>query len=130
MLAQKLYEKDPSKMNEWNVESIPSQGVIRGENSSDEGEPISSHSIHQYPSQIVSDPEVSRAYHVPLHEESKPMAYKCPICSASMLSLNELQVHSFVEHNIESDSREKEGKRFIEECPIRQEEDVKKLDDT
>ena len=118
-------------MSQWDTESIQNQGVSRGETSSDEGESIPSQPIHQYPGQIPSDAEVSRAYHVPIHEESKILSFKCSICSASMHSLKELQVHCFVEHNIETDSKEKESlqKRFVEEIPTQLDEAAKKLDD-
>ncbi|XP_051161143.1 uncharacterized protein LOC127281465 isoform X2 [Leptopilina boulardi] len=133
LLAQKLYEKDPSKMGQWDPESANNQGSNKGENSCDESEELSSHSIHSYStSQIVSDAEASRTYHVPIHEESKSLTFKCQICSVSMQTLNELQVHCFVEHNIETDTREKDGittTRFVDEIPIRQNDGAKKLED-
>ncbi|XP_048515374.1 uncharacterized protein LOC105683921 isoform X3 [Athalia rosae] len=165
-LAQKLYEKDPSKMGQWDTEIVPSQGASGGETSSDEGEPIPLHPLHHYPQSISSENDLpgSRSYHMPIlvSEESKPIAeirhanpqfshhqqrvtdfsgiseprqhvrnvvrtnlagqneiedinrvddgiqqiqYKCSICSKSIFrTLNELQVHCFVEHNIEADS--------------------------
>ncbi|XP_043476664.1 uncharacterized protein LOC122507810 isoform X2 [Leptopilina heterotoma] len=133
LLAQKLYEKDPSKMGQWDPESAANQINNKGENSCDESDELpSSHSIHSYQSsQIVPDAEASRTYHVPIHEETKTLTFKCQICSVSMQTLNELQVHCFVEHNIETDTRDKDGikSRFIDEIPIRQNDSAKKLED-
>lgn len=36
--------------------------------------------------------------------EDNLQSYKCQVCPASMRTLDELQVHRFVEHNIEADS--------------------------
>ena len=43
MLAQRLCEKDPTKIGQWDSETIPSQVISGGETSSDEGEPIPQH---------------------------------------------------------------------------------------
>ncbi|XP_012278813.1 transcription factor HIVEP3 isoform X2 [Orussus abietinus] len=187
ILAQKLYEKDPSKMGQWDAEMIPNQ-ASGGETSSDEGEPIPQHSMHQYhPPQLAADLEASRGYHMPLlageeaksmggdvhlvsphfvqprsdhvkdrqnhsmshHEEVRPMegslAYKCRVCTASMRTVNELQVHCFVEHNIESEASigirgdriglecrdvENTHKRMLEESAIREDHSRQKIDDT
>ncbi|CAL7950233.1 unnamed protein product [Xylocopa violacea] len=58
MLAQKLCEKDPSKIGQWNSETIPSQVISGGETSSDEGEPIPQHAMHPY-SVKVTDADMS-----------------------------------------------------------------------
>ncbi|XP_015601616.1 uncharacterized protein LOC107270800 isoform X2 [Cephus cinctus] len=150
ILAQKLYEKDPTKMGQWDAEMIPNQGASGGETSSDEGEPIPPHPMHQYPPQMSSENDVPRGYHMPIlvSEESKSMndirhanpqfsqprtdyslkerqnppsrsladevraeelsshsqCYNCQLCTASMRTVNELQVHCFVEHNIDADA--------------------------
>lgn len=162
---------------------VPHQGTSGGETSSDEGEPIPSHAIHQYPPpQINADSESSRAYHMPMlvagddskvindgrlissrfgqqridygrHErpgdpvEESPSAeenshpYKCQICTISLRTINELQVHCFVEHNIESqgnianihpDGREKDSNtRMSEEMSIvRNDPSRRRSDDT
>lgn len=157
ILAQKLYEKDPSKMGQWDAEMLPHQGASGGETSSDEGEPIPAHNLHQYGPQQMNHQEMenSRAYHMPMlmgddqksltnsgrivnthyvvnsqqqqqqqqqrldygrtqdnHENirvveeesstSSPHPYKCQICSFTVKTANELQVHCFVEHKGDS----------------------------
>lgn len=187
-MAQKLYEKDPSKMGQWDAEMIPSQGASGGETSSDEGEPIPLHPMHQYPSQLsISEGDLPRGYHMPIlvSEESKPVTdirhanpqfsnqnrlgdfgmgerqlsrgsrsgeraddsrvtessvdqmYKCKICTVSVRSKNELQVHNFVEHNIEaegsSEGGETEGRQKRGNDDIGVKEDRKRqkiVDDT
>ncbi|XP_076299391.1 uncharacterized protein LOC143218212 isoform X3 [Lasioglossum baleicum] len=143
MLAQRLCEKDPSKIGQWDSEALPSQAISGGETSSDEGEPIPQHAMHPCPAKATTDADMSRPYHVPIANEDpksdvhlgnpqftqlgceynakeRPMEpvfpmedtrldenaqpFKCQICTVSMRSMNEFQVHCFVEHNIESDS--------------------------
>ncbi|KOC60642.1 hypothetical protein WH47_07722, partial [Habropoda laboriosa] len=59
MLAQRLCEKDPSKIGQWDSEAIPGQIISGGETSSDEGEPIPQHAMHPYPVK-VTDTDMSR----------------------------------------------------------------------
>lgn len=68
MLAQRLCEKDPTKIGQWDSETIPSQVISGGETSSDEGEPIPQHAMHPYPVK-VTDADMSRSYHVPITNE-------------------------------------------------------------
>lgn len=196
MLAQRLCDKDPAKVAQWDSESVPvGQAVSGSETSSDEGEPIPQHALHaQY---VKADADISRSYHVPIaSEESKAInhdvrhdvrlrsphfssqqrrdyavkeqrpipppaavssedarvednlqSYKCQVCPVSARTVNELQVHCFVEHNIETDSstnivhgdrsaskciyREKENtQRRITEESSAAKEDTRKIEDT
>ncbi|XP_076246743.1 zinc finger protein schnurri [Calliopsis andreniformis] len=184
MLAQRLCEKDSSKIGQWDPETIPNQIISGGETSSDEGEPIPQHAMHPCPVK-VTDAEMSRSYHVPIaNEDSKSdvllgnsqfnqqrreysmkekpnqqatfsvedskvdesiQSYKCQVCTVSMRTMNELQVHCFVEHNIESDSstnihgdrnvnmcREKENtqKIIMEEFVVKEDQNRQKAEDT
>ncbi|KAG7196427.1 hypothetical protein KM043_018533 [Ampulex compressa] len=184
ILAQRLCEKDPSKIGQWDSETVPSQVISGGETSSDEGEPILQHAMHQYSVKGTGESDVPRSYHVPIDdpksinearlanpqfgqqrrchtgkerpnqppfsiEEGKPdhslQSYKCQVCTVSMRTINELQVHCFVEHNIEAESstnvyadrntgmcREKEitQKRLTEESTVREDHGREKLEDT
>lgn len=182
MLAQRLCEKDPNKMGQWDPETIPSQIISGGETSSDEGEPIPQHVMHPCPAKVTST-EMPRSYHVPIvNEDPKSdvlhgnpqfnqqkreyntkekakstfsvddskvdeniQSYKCQVCTVSMRTMNELQVHCFVEHNIESDSstnidgdgsvnkyREKENtqKIIMEEFVVKEDQIKQKVEDT
>lgn len=76
--------------------------------------------------------------------EDNLQSYKCQVCSVSMRTVNELQVHCFVEHNIETDSstnihgdrsagREKENtqKRIAEESAAKEDHSkTRRLEDT
>lgn len=76
--------------------------------------------------------------------EDNLQSYKCQVCSVSMRTVNELQVHRFVEHNIETDSstnihgdrsagsREKENtqKRIAEESAAKEDHGRQRLEDT
>ncbi|XP_063992981.1 uncharacterized protein LOC135170838 [Diachasmimorpha longicaudata] len=115
ILAYKLYEKDPSKMGQWDPEMGPPNIASGGETSSDEGEPIIPPTIHQYPPP-PSDIDASRAYHMStlvntndtkqigdLHVpntrfDDNSLPYKCQICPRSLRTINELQVHCYMEH--------------------------------
>lgn len=190
MLAQRLCEKDPAKIAQWESEAVPnSQVVSGGETSSDEGEPIPQHALHAQYVKPTTDAEVSRPYHVPIvteepkainHDirlrspqfnqqrrdfavkEQRPIpaaisiedpkaednlqSYKCQVCPVSMRTVNELQVHCFVEHNIETDSstniihgdrstgkcREKENtqRRIMEESTVKDDHSRQKIEDT
>ncbi|XP_076678830.1 uncharacterized protein LOC143374535 isoform X2 [Andrena cerasifolii] len=183
MLAQRLCEKDPSKIGQWDPEAIPSQVISGGETSSDEGEPIPQHAMHPCPVKVITDADMSRSYHVPIEDpksdalhgnpqfnqqrreysakerpNSQPafsvddgrsdesiQSYKCQVCTVSMRTMNELQVHCFVEHNIESDSstnihgdrgvnkcREKENtqNRITEESVVKDDPNRQKVEDT
>lgn len=183
MLAQRLCEKDPSKIGQWDPETIPSQVISGGETSSDEGEPIPQHAMHPCPVKVITDADMSRSYHVPIDDpksdavhgnpqfnqqrreysaKERPnpqpafsvddgrsdesiQSYKCQVCTVSMRTMNELQVHCFVEHNIESDSstnihgdrgvnkcREKENtqKRITEEPVVKDDPNRQKAEDT
>ncbi|XP_043262762.1 uncharacterized protein LOC122403346 isoform X1 [Colletes gigas] len=183
MLAQRLCEKDPSKIGQWDSEAIPSQVISGGETSSDEGEPIPQHAMHPCPVKVTADANMSRSYHVPIIEDPKSdvhignsqfkqqgreygvkerpnqptfpvddvrpdesmQSYKCQICTVSMRTMNELQVHCFVEHNIESESstnihgdrgvdkcREKENtqKKVADESVIKEDHNRQKVEDT
>lgn len=70
-------------------------------------------------------------------------SYKCQVCPISMRTVNALQVHCFVEHNIETDSstnihgdrsadREKENtqKRVAEESLVKEDHVRSRLEDT
>jgi len=184
-LAQRLYEKDPTKITQWDSETIPGPAVSGSETSSDEGEPIPQHALHtQYVK--ASDAEASRSYHVPTEEtktindvrlrgslfnqqrrdytvkeqrlpisvavpedaraEDNLQSYKCQACPVSMRTVNELQVHCFAEHNIETDSstnihgdrsvgkcnRDKENtqKRITEESTVQEERSRQRTEDT
>ncbi|CAK9813000.1 Transcription factor HIVEP2 [Anthophora plagiata] len=185
ILAQRLCEKDPSKIGQWDSETIPSQIISGGETSSDEGEPIpQQHSMHPYPVK-VTDTDMSRSsYHVPIMNEDPKsdirlanlqlnqqrrdyngkerlcqstfpvddtklnedtQSYKCQVCTVSMRTISELQVHCFVEHNIESDSstntqedrsvskcREEENtqKKIVEEPVVKEDHNRQKVEDT
>lgn len=182
ILAQRLCEKDPNKMGQWDTEVVPSQPISGGETSSDEGEPISQHPMYSFPVKVTTDAEMSRPYHVPIAtEDPKSMvdvhhinsqfnqqkqeygmkenanqstvspenslqSYKCQVCPVSMRNVNELQVHCFVEHNIETESstnihgdrsankcREKENtqkKIPAEERVVREDHNRQKIGDT
>lgn len=192
MLAQRLCEKDPAKIAQWDSESVPvGQTVSGSETSSDEGEPIPQHALHAQYAKGTTDADISRSYHVPTaSEESKAInhdvrlrsshfsnqqrrdyavkeqrpvpaavssedarvednlqSYKCQVCPVSTRTVNELQVHCFVEHNIETDSstnivhgdrnvskcREKENtQRRIAEEPsaIKEDHNRQKIEDT
>lgn len=77
--------------------------------------------------------------------EDNLQSYKCQVCPVSMRTVNELQVHCFVDHNIEMDSstnihgdrsaikcREKENtqKRIMEESMIKEDHKRQKVEDT
>jgi len=78
--------------------------------------------------------------------EDNLQSYKCQVCSVSLRTVNELQVHRFVEHNIEPDSstnihgdrsagkcsREKENtqKRIAEESAVKEDHGRQRLEDT
>ncbi|XP_012232683.1 transcription factor HIVEP3 isoform X2 [Linepithema humile] len=185
ILAQRLYEKDPTKITQWDSETMPGPAVSGSETSSDEGEPIPQHALHtQYVK--ASDAKASRSYHVPTEEpkaindvrlrgplfnqqrreytvkeqrlpipaavpedaraEDNLQSYKCQACPVSMRTVNELQVHCFAEHNIETDSstnihadrsagkcsRDKENtqKRITEESAIQEERSRQRTEDT
>lgn len=187
ILAQRLCEKDPAKVAQWDTETLPGPVVSGSETSSDEGEPIPQHAFHaQY--MKATDADVSRSYHVPIAtEEPKAMndvrlrspqfgqqrrvftvkeqrpipavvstedtraednlqSYKCQVCHVSMRTVNELQVHCFVEHNIETESstnihgdkstgkcsRDKENtqKPSAEESVVREDHKRQKMEDT
>ncbi|KZC05417.1 Transcription factor E4F1 [Dufourea novaeangliae] len=185
ILAQRLCEKDPSKIGHWDSETIPSQGISGGETSSDEGEPIlQQHAMQPCPVKVTTDADMSRPYHVPitnedpksdvflenpqfnqqgreyiakdrLNESTLPMEdamldksiqlYKCQICTASTRTMNEFQVHCFVEHNIESDSstnilgdrgvnkcmeKENTQKKITEEFIVKDDHSKQKTEDT
>ncbi|KAK0085946.1 hypothetical protein PV325_004189 [Microctonus aethiopoides] len=138
LLAQKLYEKDPSKMSQWDAETVPQHGTSGGETSSDEGEPLPTNSMHQYPPRLPPDVEVgTRAYHTPAlmidnndnataksasdsyvpktHFDENYLPYKCQICPRSLRTVNELKVHCFVEHNIDGREKENMQKRIAQE---------------
>lgn len=189
MLAQRLGEKDPTKIAQWDSEALPGPIVSGSETSSDEGEPISQHALHgQYVKATTTDADITRPYHMSIIPE-KPKAlndvrlrspqfnqqrrdyavkeqrpipvvvstedartedslqsYKCQICFVSMRTVNELQVHCFVEHNIETDSstnihgdrsagkcsREKENtqKRIMEESVVKEDHKRQRIEDT
>jgi hypothetical protein len=73
-------------------------------------------------------------------------SYKCQVCPTSMRTVNALQVHCFVEHNIETDSstniqgdlsagkcsREKENtqKRIAEESVVKEDHGRQRIEDT
>lgn len=179
MLAQRLCEKDPSKIGQWDSEAIPSQAISGGETSSDEGEPIPQHIMHSCPVKVTTDADMSRSYHVPItnedpksdvllrnpqfnqqgHErqndptfsiddvrpEESIQPYKCQICTVSMRTMNEFQVHCFVEHNIESDAstnihrdrgadkcmeKENTQKKIMEESIVKEDHNRQKTEDT
>ncbi|XP_011648179.1 uncharacterized protein LOC105434222 [Pogonomyrmex barbatus] len=188
MLAQRLCEKDPAKIAQWESEALPGPVVSGSETSSDEGEPISQHALRAQYVKTTTDASISRPYHVSIVPE-KPKAindvrlrspqfnqqrrdyavkeqrpiptvvstedaraedslqsYKCQVCPVSMRTVNELQVHCFVEHNIEMDpstnihgdrsagkcSREKENtqKRIIEESAVKEDHKRQRIEDT
>lgn len=137
-MAQKLYEKDPSKMSQWDAETVPQHGTSGGETSSDEGEPLPINPMHQYPPRLPPDVEVgTRAYHTPAlmidnndnataksasdpyvpktHFDENYLPYKCQICPRSLRTVNELKVHCFVEHNIDGREKENMQKRIAQE---------------
>lgn len=77
--------------------------------------------------------------------EDNLQSYKCQVCPVAMRTVNELQVHRFVEHNIESDSstnvrgdksaskcRENENTQRIteESSAVRESHKRQKLEDT
>lgn len=155
ILAQRLCEKDPNKMGQWDTDVVQSQQPISGsETSSDEGEPITQHPMYSFPVKPTTEGEMSRSYHVPIAtEDPKSMmdvhiansqfnqqkreygmkenanqsavssennlqqSYKCQVCPVSMRNVNELQVHCFVEHNIETESSTNiHGDRTANKC--------------
>ncbi|KAL0114453.1 hypothetical protein PUN28_011603 [Cardiocondyla obscurior] len=81
-----------------------------------------------------------------IRPEDNLQSYKCQVCPVSMHTVNELQVHCFVEHNIETDtstnihgdrsagkcSREKENthKKKIEESTVKEDHKRQRLEDT
>lgn len=205
MLAQRLCEKDPAKITQWDSETVPavSQVVSGSETSSDEGEPIPQHALHAQYVKATTDAavaaaaaavDVSRSYHVPIavaepkvinhdarlrgpqfnHQQRRDytsvpkeqrliqaavsaedaarpaedslQSYKCQVCLVSMRTVSELQVHCFVEHNIERDSstnilhgdrsagkcREKENTQRIteESSAVKEGHGRQKLEDT
>lgn len=119
-------------MGQWDAEMIPHhQGTSGGETSSDEGEPIPPNSVHQFPQQLTSDMEVSRAYHMPAlinsndsnskqstveshvtnsRFEDNSLPYKCQMCARSLRTVNELQVHCYIEHNVDGRGERDRGK--------------------
>lgn len=164
MLAQRLCEKEPGKIAQWDSESVPvvGQAVSGGDTSSDEGEPIPQHALHAQYAKATTDADISRSYHVPIasdestkvinHDvrlrsphfsqqrrdyavkEQRPVpaavssedaraednlqSYKCQVCPVSTRTVNELQVHCFVEHNVETDSSTNivHGDRSVSKC--------------
>ncbi|KYN04257.1 Zinc finger protein 40 [Cyphomyrmex costatus] len=186
MLAQRLGEKDPAKMAQWDSEALPGPVVSGSETSSDEGEPIPQHTLHAQYMKATTDADISRSYQMSIVPE-KPKAindvrlrspqfnqhrrdyavkeqrpiptvipedarsedslqsYKCQVCPVSTRTVNELQVHCFVEHNIETDSstnihgdrsagkcREKENtqKRIMEESVVKEDHKRQRIEDT
>lgn len=83
-------------------------------------------------------PEDARA------EDNLQLSYKCQACPVSMRTVNELQVHCFAEHNIETDSstnihgdrsagkcsKENTQKRITEESAIQEERSRQRTEDT
>lgn len=187
MLAQKLGEKDPAKIAQWDSETLPGPVVSGSETSSDEGEPIPQHALHAQYVKATTDADISRPYHMSVVpekpkvtndvrlrssqfnqqrrdyavKEQRPIpvvstedtraedslqSYKCQVCPVSMRTVNELQVHCFVEHNIETDSstnihgdrsvgkcsREKENtqKRIMEESAVKEDHKRQRVEDT
>jgi len=184
MLAQRLGEKDPAKIAQWDSETLPGPVVSGSETSSDEGEPIPQHALHAQYVKAKTDADISRSYHMSIIpekpkaindvrlrspqfnqqrrdyavKEQRPIStedtraedslqsYKCQVCPVSMRTLNELQVHCFVEHNIETDSstnihgdrsagkcsREKENtqKRIMEESAVKEDHKRQRIEDT
>lgn len=188
ILAQRLNEKDPTKITQWDSEALPGPVVSGSETSSDEGEPIPQHALHAQYVKATTNADISRPYHMSIVpekskaindvrlrspqfnqqrrdyavQEQRPIppvvsmedtkvedslqSYKCQVCPVSMRTLNELQVHCFVEHNIETDSstnihgdrsagkcsREKENtqKRIKEESVVKEEHKRQRIEDT
>lgn len=191
MLAQKLGEKDPAKIAQWNSETLPGPVVSGSETSSDEGEPIPQHALHVQYVKATTDADISRPYHMSIvpekpkaindahlrspqfnHQrresyavkeqrsipaivstddarmEDSSQSYKCQVCPVSMRTVNELQVHCFVEHSIETDSstnihgvgdrsagkcsREKENtqKKIMEESAVKEDHKRQRIEDT
>jgi len=185
MLAQRLGEKDPAKIAQWDSETLPGPVVSGSETSSDEGEPIPQHALHATYVKATTDADISRPYHmsivpekpkaindvrlrspqfnqhrrdysvkeqrsipVVVSEDARPedsLSYKCQVCPVSMRTVNELQVHCFVEHNIGTDSstnihgdrsagkcREKENtqKRIMEESVVKEDHKRQRIEDT
>lgn len=104
MLAQRMYENDPSKVKSWDAESSRNQAVSCGETSSDEGEalPLNSRIFNieenSTNSQCATSPGANS-----VTENGDSGSARCQICQISFPSLSDLQMHNFVEHNKKAD---------------------------
>lgn len=188
MLAQKLGEKDPAKIVQWDSETLPGPVVSGSETSSDEGEPIPQHALHAQYVKATTDADIPRPYHMSIVPEKQKaindirlrspqfnqqrrdyaikeqrsipaivstenaraedslQSYKCQVCPVSMRTVNELQVHCFVEHNIETDSstnihgdrsagkysgeKENTQKRIMDESVVKEDHKRQRIKDT
>ena len=154
-MAQKLCEKDPEKLGQWEPSMIPNNTASSGETSSDEADATPTRSVTQ-----SNEANISRNYHMsecgkPSHanaidiridEVRTGSIYNCHLCPMSLRSLSELHVHCFVDHNMESSNtstvypshlkekiKEKENihhLKGLDDCTIRESESGQTIDAT
>lgn len=112
-MAQKLYEKDPGKLGHLEFGRVPNLSNSGGETSSDEIEAdqvtqnIVSITTNNFSVLIDEDAFKGTLKNVETDEVENKCLYKCQQCSKSMKSLNELKIHYFIEHNLDTSDTSK-----------------------
>lgn len=109
-MAQKLFEKNPSKLENWEIGIVSNLDTSGGDTSSDEADAHADR-ISQFSESHVTNSStlVRRKSHgahlvedINTNKVENEQSYECQLCSKSVKSLNELDIHDFVEHNSKS----------------------------
>ncbi|XP_031784113.1 uncharacterized protein LOC103316989 isoform X4 [Nasonia vitripennis] len=111
VIAQKLCNKDPSNIGQWEIERILNHMTSSSENSSDESDTKTAKLIAEKNGPNISlddngcsKPNNMNFIDIKVDKISNELNYKCQLCPVHVNSINELHIHCVVAHKTEVDN--------------------------